>query len=386
MPKCSLVLALVAALPLVQAAEFQVAVGGLQFSPPSVNASAGDVVTFVFQQGNNTATQSTLQSPCEMAPGGFDSGFIFVSASNIDGPFPAAQYNVTSADPIWVYSRQADNCEHGMVFAINPGDQFPAFIAGATGGTLSPSAAPPSPSASLSQESSLSAPSSSQAPATQSNVPATPPATISAPLSPSETIYPSVTSSSILPSEQSSAASAAPTVSLSSDHVVVVGGPDNVLAFSPSNITAQAGDTITFQFRQSNHSVTQSTFSQPCVALTEVSTSGQVGFDSGFVYVADNATSFPTFTLQVNDTSPVWAFSKQADECLQGMVFSINAPLLGPDSFAEFKDRAKASNVTSMPNITSTSVAAARFPAIWSAEHFACAAVTVFALLLGFPI
>ena len=40
-------------------------------------------------------------------------------------------------------------------------------------------------------------------------------------------------------------------------------------------------DTVTFQFRQTNHTVTQSTFAEPCVSLTETSTSGEVGFDSG---------------------------------------------------------------------------------------------------------
>ena len=63
-------------------------------------------------------------------------------------------------------------------------------------------------------------------------------------------------------------------------NVVVVGGPD-ILAFSPSNVTAQIGDTVTFQFRQKNHTVTQSTFAAPCVGLAETGAGGQVGFDSG---------------------------------------------------------------------------------------------------------
>ena len=80
---------------------------------------------------------------------------------------------------------------------------------------------------------------------------------------------------------------------LSSDHRIIVGGA-GALTFDPANITAQVGDTITFEFRAKNHTVTQSTFAAPCVDLTETSTSGQVGFDSG-LYVA--LTIFPSDTV-----------------------------------------------------------------------------------------
>lgn len=126
--------------------------------------------------------------------------------------FPASPLNVTTTEPVWVYCRQANHCQQGMVFAINPGNQFSAFQAAARSSTATSSAVP--------------------RPATTS-----------------------------------------------SDHTVVVGGPNKVF-FSPSNITAQIGDTVTFQFQQKNHTVTQSTFAQPCVSLTESSTSGQIGFDS----------------------------------------------------------------------------------------------------------
>jgi plastocyanin len=106
-----------------------------------------------------------------------------------------------------------------MVFAVNPGDKFAAFQAAATG------------SASPSSVSSTSA--------------ATPTAT---------------------------------TVPSSTDHRVVVGGT-GVLAFNPPNITAQVGDTITFEFHQKNHTVTASSFAAPCLDL--FTSSGTAGFDSG---------------------------------------------------------------------------------------------------------
>jgi plastocyanin len=50
--------------------------------------------------------------------------------------------------------------------------------------------------------------------------------------------------------------SASPTAASSQVHQVVVGGP-NKLYYDPSNITAQVGDVIQFQFQQKNHTVTQ---------------------------------------------------------------------------------------------------------------------------------
>lgn len=64
------------------------------------------------------------------------------------------------------------------------------------------------------------------------------------------------------------------------DHKIIVGGT-GVLAFSPANISAAVGDTITFEFHQKNHTATASAFNTPCRALASTSTTGQIGFDSG---------------------------------------------------------------------------------------------------------
>jgi plastocyanin len=130
-----------------------------------------------------------------------------------------------------------------MVFAINPGNNFAAFQAAATGGAAS-----------------------------------TAPSTVaSSSISPAAS---SVASPAATPSTTSS--------STSQDHRIIVGGTD-ILAFQPANITAQPGDTITFEFHQKNHTVTQSSFPAPCQKIASTSTSGQVGFDSG-LYVM-----FPLF-------------------------------------------------------------------------------------------
>jgi plastocyanin len=149
-----------------------------------------------------------------------------VSASNTNGPFPAAQFTVQDTNPVWVYCKQGNHCQQGMVFAVNPGTQFAAFQAAAMGNT------------------------------TASSSTATTPTGVA-----------------------TATATSTPTSGTSTDHKVVVGG--STLTYTPSNITAQVGDTVTFQFMQKNHTATQSTFANPCRALTLTSTSGQVGFDSG---------------------------------------------------------------------------------------------------------
>jgi len=298
----SSLLCLFAALP-VRSAQIQVTVGGpggvTQFSPSSVNANPGDVVTFIFQQKNHTATQSTFDSPCSPAPGGFDSGFIPVSANNTSGPFQEAQFQVTDTNPVWVYCRQTGHCGLGMVFAINPGTQFAAFQAAAM--------------------------------ATSTN-----------------------SSSTTTPSASSAAPSASSTSSSSTsqDHRIIVGG--TTLTFEPANITAQPGDTITFEFHQKNHTATQSSFADPCQMLSSTSTSGQVGFDSGFMPVSPNTTAFPTFTVQVNDTSPIWAYCRQVSHCGEGMVFAANANESSANTFEAFEAHAKQINGTAS-NSTSSS-------------------------------
>ncbi|KAH7927077.1 hypothetical protein BV22DRAFT_1061669 [Leucogyrophana mollusca] len=298
-----------------QAAQFNVTVGGgpLTYNPSFVNANPGDTVVFTFKQANHTATQSTFANPCQMAPGGFDSGFMPVPASNTAGPFPAAEFTVQNTNPVWVYCRQANHCQQGMVFAINPGDQFAAFQAAAMGG------------------SSASAP-------------------------PSTATSPPATGTSTYGSNPSSASSTS-TSSPGTDHKVIVGGSS--LVYTPSNISAQVGDTVTFQFMQKNHTATQSTFADPCRALTLTSTSGQVGFDSGFMPVAADATSFPTYTFKVNDSSPIWVYCKQSGHCGQGMVFSVNAVESGPNNYAAFQARAMqlngtATSASSSPSQTGT--------------------------------
>lgn len=64
--------------------------------------------------------------------------------------------------------------------------------------------------------------------------------------------------------------------------------------------------------------------------------------------VGDNATDFPTFTVPVNDTKPVWVFCAQANHCSSGMVFAVNAPSSG-NTFDAFRANAMGSTSSSVP-------------------------------------
>lgn len=56
-------------------------------------------------------------------------------ADNATDGFPQAQLTVVDTNPIWVYCRQANHCQQGMVFAVNPGNNFAQFQ-GTANGTL----------------------------------------------------------------------------------------------------------------------------------------------------------------------------------------------------------------------------------------------------------
>jgi len=93
------------------------------------------------------------------------------------------------------------------------------------------------------------------------------------------------------------------------------------LTFSPANFSAPVGTLVSFFFPSSiPHSVSQSSFANPC---TPLSGSSGNGFDSGL-------TSGKEFTINITDAStPIWFFCKAPTHCGSGMVGSINAPATG---------------------------------------------------------
>jgi plastocyanin len=156
----------------------------------------------------------------------------------------------------------------------------------------------------------------------------------------------------------------------STNHNIAVGATG--LTFEPSNITAQVGDTITFEFRAKNHTVTGSSFGDPCTAQ---------GFDSGFKPVPSGSSNFPTYVLKVNDTKPIWAYCRQATHCREGMVFGVNTVESGPQNFAAFQALARNQSSSSSPGPYSNPSAAWR-PAVGSSSIAIILGLSAAALLL----
>ncbi|KIO22715.1 hypothetical protein M407DRAFT_50400, partial [Tulasnella calospora MUT 4182] len=104
-------------------------------------------------------------------------------------------------------------------------------------------------------------------------------------------------------------------------HDVIVGGAAG-LVYTPNQVHAEVGDRVKFHFQFKNHTVTQSSFYEPCEPL-------KGGFDSGFMPVAMDDKKGPTFTIKVKDENPIWVHCEQVDHCPSGMVFAVNAPKKG---------------------------------------------------------
>ncbi|KAL6707191.1 hypothetical protein ACN47E_004738 [Coniothyrium glycines] len=144
-----------------------------------------------------------------------------------------------------------------------------------------------------------------------------------------------------------SLASAAPTGPAS--HTVTVGGLKPVatgmapmFVYSPESITAAQGDMVVFVFMQKNHTVTQSTFAEPCKKM-------EGGMDSGFMPNPEGKEGV-TWNMTVSTTEPLWFYCKQrtGTHCGLGMVFSINAVATGDKTMANFKQLAINQNGTNL--------------------------------------
>ncbi|CRJ80472.1 hypothetical protein BN1723_008405 [Verticillium longisporum] len=111
---------------------------------------------------------------------------------------------------------------------------------------------------------------------------------------------------------------------------VQVASNNGSLTFSPEKITAPPGSMVQFQFMGGNHTVTQSTFDNPCqpmgIVQTDPNSPPKVGIFSGYVPVAASANmgQRPVFSIMVNDTKPIWLYCQQGPHCQRGMSMVIN--------------------------------------------------------------
>jgi plastocyanin len=342
--------------------------GQLTYTPACLWPAVGDVVNFEFHEKNHTATQSSFESPCTKlvdtagVQSGFASGFRPVAAGTTSG-FPVVSFNVTDNKPKWFFCAQGNHCAAGMVFAINPpreGNTFDAFLANAKNSANQPTSSAAAPASSAPAASSVS----SSAAATVTPAPdgvATVTQTITLGASTWTTTYGSY------PGSAAPTPNPAPVV-----HIVTV-GDNGTLTYSPSSIQAAPRDIVSFQFKSKNHTVSQSSFADPCRKLQFTSTTGQVGFDSGFLPVTADASAFPTWNITVNDTAPIWAYCRQGNHCGGGMVFAINAVENSNKSFSAFQALAKQINGTAASPSASASPSSTAAPSTGGAGRLIAA-------------
>jgi len=138
----------------------------------------------------------------------------------------------------------------------------------------------------------------------------------------------------------------------SAANITVQVGANGTLTYNPPSVMANTGDIISFDFLAKNHTVTQSTFANPC---------NQSGIDSGFFPVAANATQVPQWSFTVeNGSTPLWFYCRQIGHCQMGMVFAVNPT--STKTYADFQGiangtltAAQVANGTSANSTTSSS-------------------------------
>nr|ARK07238.1 putative secreted effector protein CSEP008 [Podosphaera xanthii] len=119
-------------------------------------------------------------------------------------------------------------------------------------------------------------------------------------------------------------------------HVVKVGSADNALTYSPNKVKAAVGDMVQFQFVSGNHTVTQSTFENPCEPMAKTAFSNATGIFSGYMPIIPTSAAtgspamMPTYTIMINNTTPIWIYCSQAKHCQKGMTMVINENAANP--------------------------------------------------------
>ncbi|KAH8787534.1 hypothetical protein F5882DRAFT_262653, partial [Hyaloscypha sp. PMI_1271] len=104
------------------------------------------------------------------------------------------------------------------------------------------------------------------------------------------------------------------------EHNVTVGAA-GTLSFDPNEVDADIGDIIRFSFLALNHTLTQSSLSDPCTSSGTFST----GFNQ---FNPENVSGEFLVEYWVNTRDPQWFFCAQTDpksHCKSGMVFALNA-------------------------------------------------------------
>ncbi|KAJ5824910.1 Cupredoxin [Penicillium robsamsonii] len=107
-------------------------------------------------------------------------------------------------------------------------------------------------------------------------------------------------------------------------HTIQVGPKSNPHQFDPSEIKANVGDIVVFEFYPTNHSVVQAEYDAPCIPA-----SGDIFYSGPFANFNLQGGQIvgppPTWSLRVNNTEPTFFYCTAIDSCTKnGMVGVIN--------------------------------------------------------------
>jgi len=118
----------------------------------------------------------------------------------------------------------------------------------------------------------------------------------------------------------------------------------NGLHFEPENIVAEIGDLIEVHFNPMNHSFAQSSFSKPCVPISDDAIFS--GFQPTTSGEAPNA-----FTIVVKDKLPLWFYCAQTkgNHCQMGMSMVVNQNFDGGATLAAYKEMSAWTGISVAP-------------------------------------
>ncbi|KAJ5787622.1 Cupredoxin [Penicillium paradoxum] len=129
------------------------------------------------------------------------------------------------------------------------------------------------------------------------------------------------------PTGSVSDSSSTPTATSSSGpatHTIKVGHKSDPHQFSPTDIKANAGDLVVFEFYPTNHSVVKADYLSPCVPAEE----GLFNSEAFEDFNQENGQIIgppPTWSLRINNTEPTFFYCTAIDSCTKnGMVGAIN--------------------------------------------------------------
>ncbi|EHL00969.1 Cupredoxin [Glarea lozoyensis ATCC 20868] len=133
-------------------------------------------------------------------------------------------------------------------------------------------------------------------------------------------------------------------------HLVIVGA-DGDLKYKDNQVTAQIGDIIRFDFNSTNHTVTQSSFLEPCKPLAG-------GFNTGFNQFNNASKTGLIFRdYKVEVSTPLWFYCAQGAHCKKGMVLAVNPGNKFPEFLSRATDTATATPISTGKPTTTSGVA-----------------------------